>query len=119
MSFLCKLVRALLKNHLFTKSQPILQITDKMRCIDVCYEGQQTIVDMITCVYDSLICKLVPPLLRYPLFRLDYLFSSCRRYLTYWMCVFCNSFVTFLPNPVVIVFLFAVWKFLICYYCIL
>ena len=33
-------------------------------------DHNKTIVDMITCVYDSLICKLVPPLLRNLLFTL-------------------------------------------------
>ena len=29
------------KSTFFTKSQPVLQITDKIRCIGPCYEGQR------------------------------------------------------------------------------
>ena len=31
---------AVVDKILFTVSQPVLQITDKIRCIDPCYEGQ-------------------------------------------------------------------------------
>ena len=30
------------KSLFFTISQPVLQITDKIRCIDLCYEGQRS-----------------------------------------------------------------------------
>ena len=71
--FVCKLVPPLLKNHFFTMCQPILQIIDKIRCIDPCNEADHNtlIVDMITCVYDSLICKLEPSLLRSLFFTLS------------------------------------------------
>ena len=72
-SFLCKLVPPLFRNLFSPISQPILQITDKIRCIDLMRvsDHNKTIVDIIICVYDSLICKLVPPILKNLLFTLS------------------------------------------------
>jgi len=62
------------KKNVFTISQPVLQITDKIRCIDHVMrvsEHNKVIVDMITHVFDSLICKLVPPLSKNQLFTIS------------------------------------------------
>ena len=43
MPFLCKLMSPLSKNLFFAISQPIIQITEHIRCLDPCFDGQRSL----------------------------------------------------------------------------